>query len=407
MSETVKSSTATTEAPKRRRWLRVLVWTVGSFVLLLLLLLGVGAWYTTTADFQRRAGQEVVTVLEGATGGRVELGKLSFDLWHLAIEVDGLVIHGKEPAGEMPYVSVAKLFLRVKINTFLSHATGSGPQSHVGLSYLRVEQPRFHLIIDKDGNTNQPVPAKPSTSTEPVQDTLLDLRAGKVELVNGLAVVNDKAVPIDVAANDLNAEVHYIHTTDRYGMTIDLADLRTKMGPQPEVQSRLHLSTQIGRDMMSLDSFDFTTGTQSHLTAKASINNFAKPEWNLDLGGGLELKQLGYLANLDGFSSGVAYLDIHGRNCVVAPQVAQQNPHFWQRHNKKPLPADVKALPPDPDCKAGYLMVGNVKAEHVTYTIPEVRVHDTSAAAQVRVTPTELLFTALTSTLPGGGKIGR
>ena len=40
--------------------------------------------------FQRRVGGEVVSILEDATGGKVEIGHISFDLWHLAIEVDGL-----------------------------------------------------------------------------------------------------------------------------------------------------------------------------------------------------------------------------------------------------------------------------------------------------------------------------
>ena len=69
-------------------------------------------WYTGTEDFQHRVGGEVVSMLENATGGRVELRHLSFDLWHLAIEADGLVIHGTEAAGEMPYLSASKIFLR-------------------------------------------------------------------------------------------------------------------------------------------------------------------------------------------------------------------------------------------------------------------------------------------------------
>ena len=73
---------------------RIIVWTSGSlFALLLAMLLG-GWYYTTTADFQRRVGGEVVKVLEDSTGGRVELGHISFSLLHLAIEADGLVIHG-------------------------------------------------------------------------------------------------------------------------------------------------------------------------------------------------------------------------------------------------------------------------------------------------------------------------
>jgi len=391
--------------PPRRRALRVLAWIAGSVLLLLILLVVGVSYYTTTADFQRRVGGEVAKVLENSVGGRVELNHISFNLWHLAIEADGLVIHGTEGPGQMPYLSADKILLRVRIHTFLSHTVGKGPQSHVGLNYLRVEQPHFHLIIDKNGNTNQPVPKHPNNSTEPVQDTLLDLQAGKVELANGLAVINDRSIPFDVAANNLNVEVHYIASADHYGATVDLADLRTKLDNQPEVQSKLHLTAEFGRDMAELKSLDFRTGASMRLTANALLQHFAKPEWQANATGSIELKQLGYLTGVEGFTAGSAELDLHGRNCIVTPQEAQKHPHFWQRHNKKPLPPAVAMLPPDPDCKAGYLLVGRVKARHVSYRIPNVNAHDVDASAQLHVTPTELLFTALTSTLPGGGKI--
>ena len=393
------------ETPKRRRFGRILLWGAGSLLLLILILAAGGAYYTTTADFQRRVGGEVVKVLEDSTGGRVELRHISFDLWHLAIEADGLVIHGTEAPDQMPYLSADRILLRVRINTFLSHTVGKGAQSHIGLSYLRVEQPHFHLIIDKNGNTNQPVPKHPTPSTEPIQNTLLDLQAGKVEFANGLAVVNDHAIPFDVAAENFNVGIHYIASADHYGMSLDLDNLRTKISNQPEVQSKLHLTAELGRDMAELKSFDFSSGASAHLTADALVQHFNKPEWQANAKGSIELKQLGMLAGVEGFRAGSVELDVHGRNCVVSPQVAQKNPHFWQRHNKKALPAATKMLPPDPDCKAGYLLVGYVKAHRVGYVIPEVRVHDVDAGAQLHVTPTELLFTTLTSTLPGGGKI--
>ena len=224
-------------------------------------------------------------------------------------------------------------------------------------------------------------------------------------MANGLAVINNKSIPFDMAAENLNVDVKYASTNDRYGITLDLANLRTKMAKQPEVSSKLHLTAQLGRDMVSLDSFDFQTGEKTHLTADAAVDHFAKPEWQVDLKGAVEMKQVGYLADLDGFYAGVVDLEVHGRNCVVTPQAAQKNPHFWQRHNKKKLPDESKILPPDPDCKAGYLLTGDVNAKGVTYRIPNVRVHDTNATAHLRVTPTEMLFTAITTTLPGGGKI--
>jgi translocation and assembly module TamB len=395
---------------KRQRVLRILAWTAASLVVLVLLLVVGASWYTGTADFQQRVGGEVVSVLENATGGRVELQHISFNLWHLAIEADGLVIHGTEAQGQMPYLSAEKIFMRLHINTLLTHIRGLGPQSRVSLRYLRVEEPQIHLIVDKDGRTNQPTPKRPNTSTTSIQDTLLDLQARKVELVKGLAVVNDKAIPFDVAANDLGAEVHYIRKTDRYAATIDLADLRTKLAAQPEVQSKLHLAAELGRDMIALKSFDFSSGgaektgvPATHLSATASLQHFAKPEWEATVTGSAELKQLSLLANVDGLDAGTMDLSVHGHNCIVTPAVAQKHPRFWQRSLVVPLPPSAKVLPPDPDCVAGYLLVGEMKLHKVSYHNANVRVDGVEGGAQLQITPTQLLFKALSGYLPGGG----
>jgi translocation and assembly module TamB len=411
MSEAAEVKTGGAQAPKRRHGLlRVMAWIVASVVLLVVVLAGLATWYTGTADFQRRVGGEVVSVLENATGGRVELQHISFNLWHLAIEADGLVIHGTEAPGEMPYLSASKIFLRLHLNMVLTHIRGLGPQSRVSLRYLRVEQPRVHLIIDKDGHTNQPVPKHPTKSSEPVQDTLLDLQARKVELTNGLAVLNDKAIPFELSANNLSAEVHYIRKTDRYGAAVDLANLQTKMAAQPVMQSKLHLTAEIGRDMAALKSFDFSTdaaGGQSagatHLSATAAVEHFASPQWNATVSGSVDLKELSALADVDGLDEGTIDLDVHGHNCMVTPQVAQKHPHFWRRHSKTPVAPGAKVLPPDPDCTAGYLLVGSMKMHNAGYRNEYVRVRDINGGAQLKITPTALLFTALTGYLPGGG----
>ncbi|WP_158824336.1 translocation/assembly module TamB domain-containing protein [Granulicella sp. S156] len=388
--------------PKRSRTGRMFAWVFGSLLLSFVLLMA-GVWYyTTTADFQRRVGAEVVKVLEDATGGRVELGHISFSLWHLAIEADGLVIHGTEGPGEAPYLSADKIFVRLLINTFITHIAGEGPQSHIGVDYLRVEQPHVHLLIDKDGRTNQPVPKHKSTSTTPVQDMLLDFQAGKVELANGLAVLNDRAIPFDLAAQDLNAEVHYIASSDRYGATIDLADLRTKMAKQPEVQSKLHLTAELGRDVLQLQSLDFRTGTATHLTANALLEHFAKPDWQVAAKGSIEVKQLGLLAGVDGLAGGLVDLDAHGHNCVTGPQPVPQK-HFWLRHSKTQAPALQPQ--PDPACKSGYLITGGLKLHNVGYRDEDVRVRDVNGSSQLHITPTQILLPSLVTQLSGGGTV--
>jgi translocation and assembly module TamB len=382
---------------------RAVAWTVIGLVVLAAVLFGTFAWYSTTDDFNRRVGKEVVKVLEDATGGRVELRRISFDLRHLAIEADGLVIHGLEGPGEAPYLAVDKIELRVKLFNLFSHVAGTSVASHVSLSFLGVDHPQFHLIVDKDGKTNQPEPKHPSASKTPLTDTLLDLKAEQVVVTNGVALLNNRAIPFDMAARDLGAEVHYIVAPDRYGLTVDLKDLRTKMANQVEAQSALHLAGELGRDAAELQQFEFTSGKSSKLMGTAGLKNFANPEWQAAVKGSVELKQVSVLANVDGLNAGTVDLDLKGHNCTTPPAVAQKHPPFWRRSHPQETAKPPRPLPPDPDCVAGYLLVGTAKIHKASYRNENVRLHDVDGSAMLHVTPTELLLTALTGYLPGGG----
>ena len=281
---------------------------------------------------------------------------------HLAVEADGLVIHGLEGPGEAPYISADRILVRVTLKNLFSHATNStGAMKYITLALLHVDKPEIHLIINKDGTTNQPVPKTKSTSNEPVLDTLLDLQASKVELANGMVLLNDKAIPFDLAANDLGVNVHYITSLDHYGIDLGISDLRTRMQTMPVAQSRLQLKAEIGRKLISVQSLSFDTGKTSHLDANAHIENFDDPVWNVALKGNLEVPQISTLSGFPGLVSGVVDLDLAGHSCAVTPQEAQKKPRFWQRHNPGKDPANTKALPPSSDCEKGYLLAGNAK----------------------------------------------
>jgi translocation and assembly module TamB len=383
---------------------RIIAWTVGGLLVLSIVAVLGFWWYSTTSDFNHRVANKLIAVLEDSTGGRAEINNLHFSLRHLALEVDGLVIHGTEAPGEAPYLAIDKLRVRVKLMNFFSHATGSGSNSHIGLNLLRVERPQFHLIIDKNGKTNQPVPKHPSTSNESLQDTLLDLKAAKMELLDGVALLNDKAVPFDATARDLNLNVHYISSTDRYGITLDLNDLRTRMKTEPEAQSKLHAEAELGRDMAQLTKFTFDTGANSQLRGSATVNHFAQPEWQAALDGNLALKQISMLSAVEGLEAGTVDIVLRGHSCEVAPAEAQKRPSFTRRfHLRKPEKPATVPLPPDPECKAGYLLVGNAKVHNASYVTEYVRLNGVNGGADLHITPTQLLFTALTGYLPGGG----
>ena len=163
---------------KRHRGLRIAAWIVGSLALLFVLVVVALGIYTTTQDFQSRVRSTLINTLQDATGGKVDLAKIQFNLTHLAVEADGLVIHGLEGPGEAPYISADRILVRVTLKNLFSHATNStGAMKYITLALLHVDKPEIHLIVNKDGTTNQPVPKTKSTSNEPVLDTLLDLQA--------------------------------------------------------------------------------------------------------------------------------------------------------------------------------------------------------------------------------------
>jgi len=392
--------------PKKSRAWRIAAWITGSVMLfLILLVVGLGI-YTTTDDFQNRVRTQLIATLEDATGGKVDLAKVQFSLMHLAVEADGLVIHGLEGPGEAPYLSADRILVRITLKSLFSHATNSkGAMKYITLSLLHVDKPQIHLIVNKDGTTNQPVPKTKSTSNEPVMDTLLDLQASKVELANGVALLNDRAIPFDLAARDLGVNVHYISRTDHYGIDIGVSDIRTRMDQMPEAQSRLKVKAEIGRKVISIQQLSFDTGKTSHLDATARVENFDNPIWNVTVKGNVEVPQISVLSGFPGLVAGTVDLNLAGHSCVVAPQEAQKKPRFWQRRNPNTNPANTKVLPPAPECEKGYLLVGDAKLHSVGYHDEYVIVTGVNGGASLKVTPAELLFNAIVLNLPGGGSV--
>ena len=75
------------------------------------------------------------------------------------------------------------------------------------------------------------------------------------------------------------------------------------------------------------------------------------------------------------------------------------------RRHPAQSPANVKTLPPDPECQKGYLLAGSVKARGAGYSDQFVRVHGVDLDTKLHVTPTELLLNAMLIDLSDGGHI--
>ncbi|HEY0565162.1 MAG TPA: hypothetical protein VGC88_06235, partial [Terriglobales bacterium] len=172
----------------------------------LLVLIGfiAAALYFTGAGFREKVRRAVVTQLEDATGGKVEIQSFQWNLAKLAVEIDGLTIHGREAANEAPYLHVDHLSLRAKVLAVLEHK--------VGLRYVGITRPLVHIIVYPDGSTNQPTPRAHGHGRDAVQ-SVFDLAINRADVNDGVLLLNDRKLPFALHASELQVTLTKPHHT--------------------------------------------------------------------------------------------------------------------------------------------------------------------------------------------------
>ena len=321
------------------------------------------AWYATTPQFEAIVRNRLVATLETATGGRVELGSFRWRVLHLEFEADNLTIHGLEGPSEIPYAHIDRLFVRAKIISFF--------RARVGLNVLEATKPVLHLIVYPDGSTNQPRP-KTTSQNGSVTDTLFDLAVDRTEVDHGLLLLNQRAVPFDVAANDLAVSVTYDAGQDHYLANLKAADISAQRAARPPVHSRLSLAADLSRNRATLSQFQLQTGDSpgngSVLQARGSLNDYNDPEFELTAKGSVDVREVEALSSVPGLQAGVAVLEIQGKGKVK-----------------------------------DFAIDGEAKVTGAAYKIPAVRVSGVNGSTSLHITPDELALTTLKGRLPEGG----
>ena len=336
-------------------------WRVGGSLLLLLVLVIAGLlFYASTPHFSNQVRQRVISVLQGATGGRVELQSLRWNLRHLSVEVDGLTIHGLEGPGELPYAHVNRLYARAKILSLVD--------AKLGLDFLEVDRPAVHLIIYPDGSTNQPTPKAKENNSGPAVKTIFDLQANRVEVHDGMALLNERAIPFRLAANDLGVVITYAPVSGHYLGDITCSDLNAQQGKAAVLHSQLDLSVEAAHDAVDLKNMHFTTG-KTTLQASGTLVHYSNPQWKLSTDGTVELTELTTVGAVDGFRRGSVQL-------AVAAQGSG---------------ADK------------YVVDGNAKVMNAGYVIPYVYIDGLNATTRLHITPDEIVLSDLVGRPRQGG----
>lgn len=320
--ETPPSGEQVASRSSRRRYLRHVLWG-GSGLALLMIVGFVGLYFWASSSmFENIIRKRLIARIDQATGGRAEIASFHWKLLELEAEADGLVLHGREAAGEKPYAQLASLHVSFNILELWS--------PRVLLRDLTLEQPQIHLIVYPDGSTNQPQPRKKSES-HPL-DTLFQLQADHVEVHRGIFDYDNRAdqrdfqdrhIPVDFRANDVSLLMKYIpagvSTPESYHLDAGIHDLRLTRGPvehldAPPVEGYLQAAIDFTPNAAYLRSLRLTAHSKGSadrvLNVAGELNDFGHPRWKATVQGELDLKLMEPALGYPNTPEGIARLSL-------------------------------------------------------------------------------------------------
>ncbi len=252
---------------KRKKLLLVIT---GSLFGLLVILMCAGLLIVRTQWFSDFVRAKIIASLEDSTGGRVEIQSFRFEPGQLTARIDGLVIHGTEPAGVNPLATIAHIELKLKLFSSLRKA--------VDLAYLGIDEPQVNLIVNSDGSTNIPNPKvkSPPSSESPVE-TVVDLAVGAFRIDHGSISYSQKTTPLALQGDNLRVLLQFNPLNQTYIGNIAIAPLRVSEGANPPLAVRVDLPLTLERDAARLTNSRLTTDS-SEISFDASLYNLKAPK---------------------------------------------------------------------------------------------------------------------------------
>ncbi|HWC00867.1 MAG TPA: translocation/assembly module TamB domain-containing protein [Bryobacteraceae bacterium] len=271
-----------------------------------------------TAWFQDFARRKVISAVEEATGGRVEIGSFSLSLAPLRVVIANFVIHGKEPPGAEPYLRARRLQAEVRLFTSLRHP--------LDITYLGIERPEANILVFADGSTNVPSPRKKSTSNTTALETVVDLAVRHFELNNGLLTFNSRRQPLDVRGNNLRVQLWYDGARQGYQGQLALDPLYVLAGKNTPVNFTITLPVALGRDRIDFRNARIATAA-SELRIDGALENLRDPRTTARISGHValaDIKNAGNLPIVTGARNVSSALDLEA-NATVAGNAIEVN----------------------------------------------------------------------------------
>jgi translocation and assembly module TamB len=204
----------------------------------------------------------------------------------------------------------------------------------IQLRDLEIYQPQLHLIVYPDGSTNQPQPRKQSKPGKPVLDRFFDLKAGSIEVKQGVLDYDNRAasfdyqdrkIPLDFAASDVSLRMANMPTANGspefYRIEAGVRDLNLARGKPgklqpPQVHGFLQATLDLTRTTATLRSLRITASGHGikdrTLEISGVLDDFARPRWHAKAAGDLDMRLVDPITGYPFAPEGLAHLVLAG-----------------------------------------------------------------------------------------------
>jgi len=332
-AETPQAETPSAGTPPRRSRLRRFAFLAACIVFVAIVApLAFYIWASSAAT-ENLVRLWMVTWMEQATGGRVEIATFHWRLLNLEADAGGVVIHGHEAAGEEPAAKVERLSVRFSILGLWS--------PKVLLRGLEIDKPSLHLIVYPDGSTNLPEPRKPRAPGKPILDTLFNLQAGHVLVRQGVLDYENRAASfdfqnrfelLDLDARNVSVVLGYVPPNgaepETYHLQTGATGLSIVRGKAKPVLGAVEATLDLTRNAAYLRSLRLTStfpsdrkssfaGGKKHegeshtIEVTGMLKNFSQADWQAHVTGELDLRLMDPVLGYPFTPQGIAHLDLN------------------------------------------------------------------------------------------------
>jgi translocation and assembly module TamB len=151
--------------------------------------------YLESPAFKSRAREYIVRELEKRTGAAVMLKSFDWSPWHQRFRLDGLTLHGLEPAEDAPLAQFKRIDIGLNFRTLL--------EKKIDLFEMTFTEPQFHLLVSPDGKTNLPAIERSQTNFD------FETSIQNFNILGGSALINERQVQIDLSLKHLAAVLDF------------------------------------------------------------------------------------------------------------------------------------------------------------------------------------------------------